>query len=198
MRFAIPDRTPLSGLLAAALLAGGCGLTRVDPQNETIRHPFYGLEEFQPADLAVVPVEDRSEDGTAPVATLRRMLYAGVADHLYSPIDLDFVDKHWVEAGFSADSLEAGGLLRVVIREWDRTLLATHGAIRVTLTAEVVDGARPDGDPLWGVTLERRIELAFDKVRLTERDLYDRAAEILAAEILRELPTRDPVPVDLR
>lgn len=212
MRDEAPERRVGRGALAATvalalpLLGAACSIPPVDPQQETVRHPYYGLEDYQPSDLAVIPVADQSDEGGVPVDVLREGLYRGLAARFYSPIDLDFVDVHWAEAGFATgapaasgadpgDAMGAGGLLRVVVRDWDRSLLGTHGVIRATVTAEILDGRRPGAAPLWGVTLERRIKLAYDQTRLDEPVLSARAARILADEILREIPVRTPGPV---
>jgi hypothetical protein len=196
---------PVTALPALLVLLAGCAaLQRSEPQEQTIRHPFYGLDEAQPADMIVLPVENASAEEDLPVDIIRREVYGGLADLLYSPVDLNFVDVRRAEAGFapdglaSADGLDAGALLRVVVREWDSSLLGTHGVIRAKLVAEVLDGADPEGDPLWGVTLERRIKLAYDQVRLDRQALYQQAAVVLGEEVLEALPARDPVPVELR
>lgn len=190
-------RSQRSRLLAAALLAalGACVIPKVRAEEETIRHPYYGLEEAQPADIAVAPVRDASSSRGAPVAAVRSALYEGLVARQYSPLELSFVDAHWSEAGFAADSLDVGGVLEVVFREWDLSLLGTHGVILAEVEARVLDGRRPGAEPLWGLTLKRRLRVANDVSRVTRTELYARAGERLADEVLRNLPLRTPDPV---
>ena len=182
----------LGASIALSVLGASCALPPGDVENQTHRYPNFGLEDSQPADMAVVPIRDLSDEGGAPVVTLRRELYQGLVAKLYSPLDLDFVDVHWVEAGFAPEGLDSGGVLEVVIQEWDTSLLGTHGSIRVSFRAEMLDGRRPGAEPLWGGHAKRRLELASDQVNLSGPALFDRAAEMVAQEILALIPPRDP------
>jgi hypothetical protein len=179
-------------LVAVPALSAACALSPKKAENQTHRYPAFGLEDSQPADIAVVPIRDLSKEGGAPVGTLREQIYRGLVPLMYSPLDLDFVDVHWVEAGFAPEALEAGGVLQITIQDWDTSLLGTHGAIQVALSAEILDGRRPGAKPLWGVQLQRRLELAHEQVNLSGPALFDRAAELLAAELLLQIPVRNP------
>ena len=178
-------------IVSALLATSSCVLPTPAAANETRPYPAFGLEDAQPADIAVVPVRDESETGGAPVGTLRRELYLGLVERLYSPLDLDYVDVHWVEAGFETAGLEAGGVLQVVIQDWDTSLLPTHGALLVSFQAEILDGRRPGAEALWGVQAKRRMELANEQVNLSGSALFERAGEILAGEILEMIPVRE-------
>lgn len=186
--FLAPSLMSASVLLATT----GCSVPQPKPQNENIRHPYYELEDAQPAEVAVVPIRDQSKEGSFPVDTLRRALYDGLATRLYTPIDLDFVDANWTEAGFDPTALQAGGVIQVVVKKWDRSLLVSHGAILTEFTVEMLDGQRPGARPLWGHTFVRRLELASERTQMTEQELFDHSAELLARQILAELPPRDP------
>ncbi len=183
---------PIALSVSGFATAAGCSLPPPKPQNENIRHPYFALEDAQPAEVAVVPVRDQSKEGGFPVIALRRALYDGLASRLYTPIDLEFVDAHWAEGGFDPTSLQAGGVVQVVVQQWDRSLLVSHGAILVELTVEMLDGDRTLARPLWGQTFRRRLEFSGERTRMTEAELYEHAAELLAKEILAVLPARDP------
>ncbi|MFT5286951.1 MAG: hypothetical protein ACI8TQ_003126 [Planctomycetota bacterium] len=191
MRTSLTAPRPLLGILFVALIAAsGCAIPIQKAQNETNRYPSFGLEKASPVDMAVLPIVDRT-GGEVPVRIIRNQLYLGLADKLYSPISLNFVDVNWVEASHDATSLDADAVLRIVIEKWDTSLISTHGALAAEIAIEILDGAAPSGDPLWGVRIRRRLEIMKGNVTLSRAEIFDRAAELVAEEILALIPARN-------
>jgi len=178
--------------LAAPLLVAGCQTTP-EPVNSTQWLARGGLERVQPADVAVAPVRDHSRQ-QAPADALREALYRGLIERLYSPLDLDYVDARWAEARFDPTQVEAEGVLQVIVTTWDPTWLSTHGDLIFALEARLLDAGRPESDPLWAVSVSRRISLQRERERAATPEEFDRAAAAaVAAEVLELLPERDPL-----
>lgn len=150
--------------------------------------PGRGLADLQPADVAVAPVRDESGNG-APVSALREACYHGLVDRLYSPVNLDYVDRDWTEAAFgSAGAAEA--VFDVVVTTWDTVHVPSRGVVRAVAEVRMLDVRDPDGEPLWGARVTRRLSLGGPD---PEGDWSAQAAGLLALEILGALPERDPV-----
>lgn len=176
-------------ILTLALVSASCAVGSVESSNETNRYPSFGLEEARPVDIAVLPIQDRS-GGEVPARTMRNELYQGLTEKLYSPISLNYVDVHWVEAKFDSSTLEADGVLQVIVEEWDTSLLATNGALNVVIQVEILDGSQPGGRPLWGSRVKRRLELVQGSVTPSRAALFEKAATLAAQEILALIPSR--------
>ena len=168
-------------LLGLALAAGACVAPRPqDPVDSTGFLPASGLDDLQPADIAVAPVDVvLLEGGDAPHEAVREALYDGLIDRLYSPLPLV-----WVDGGGERDAT-----LVVRILQWDRSKLSYDG----TITARAEARLTADGRSLWAVELTRRLNRATsgearEDVALAELS----SAQNLAREILALLPERDP------
>ncbi len=184
----------LSGLTLVSVLGfSGCAIAPGESQNETNRYPSFGLEESRPVDIAVLPVKDHT-GGLVPARTLRNQLYLGLVEKLYSPISLNYVDVNWVEAKFDSSSLQADGVLQVVVDEWDTSLLSTNGALNIVMQVEILDGGQPGGTPLWGARVKRRLELVQGSIVPSREELFEKAAVMAAQEILQLIPSRPADP----
>ncbi len=182
------DRLPLAACLLLALVScAELGSRR--EQHVTDLMPSDGLAATQPGDVAVPAVRDQSEAGGAPVQTLRRAIYRGLVTRLYSPVDLEYLDKGWTEASFG-DEAVADAILQVAVIEWDESFLDARGVVIASAEARLHDARDLSGKPLWGVTVTRRIDLTGLP---EDGDHRVWAAERLATEILAQLPERDAV-----
>jgi len=184
-------RLPLAASLLIAALA--CQTPTPVQQHATVKLPSRGLELAQPADVAVAVVRDeagpRKTAVGAPTDALRAALYEGLVERLYSPVSLDYVDKQWTEASFGGGGA-ADAVLDVVVTKWDTTHVMQRGVVLARAEARLIDADRPDAEPLWAMGVTRRLDLGGPEPR---GDWGALAAEMLASELLGELPQRDPV-----
>jgi hypothetical protein len=161
------------------------------------------LELLQPADVFVVPVSDQSAAFAAPLASLRAALYEGLADRLYSPLDLEWADTRLSELstetqesglvgiGEAGAALAADAMLEVRLLYWDEGALESDGRVGARLEARLVDPNRVE-EPLWGYRIGRVVELGAAASKRATRDvLVERVAGELARELLALLPARD-------
>ena len=174
-------------LLAVIVAASSCALPAPIAQNETNRYPSVDLERVNPVDMAVLPIVDQT-GGLVPVRLLRNELYVGLTKKFYSPLSLNFVDVNWIEASHDATALGADGVLRVIVEKWDTSLISIRGALAVEIAVEILDGAAPDAVPLWGVRIKRRLEVVNGNQKMSRTEIFDRAAELVAEEILALIP----------
>jgi hypothetical protein len=179
-------RLPIAASFLLALLA--CETPTQVPQHVTDQLPGRGLEAVQPADVAVAPVRDESGGG-APVDAVRQACYVGLVDRLYSPVSLDYVDQQWTDASFGGGGA-AEAVLEVAITKWDTTHVPQRGVVIARAEGRLIDTREPDGEPLWARGVTRRLDLGGPDPR---GDWAARAGELLAAELLAELPQRDPI-----
>lgn len=177
-------------LLAAPLLLplAACQTDNHKPQTMTDALPSRGLEDAQPADVAVAPVHDTT-GAAVPLDALRQALYGGLVDRLYSPVRLEYADRQWTDAAFGgAGAAEA--VLDVTVTKWDTTHVPQRGVVLARAEARLLDAKAPDGMPLWAVGVTRRLDLGGPN---PPAGWEAHAAELLAHEVLAELPQRDPV-----
>jgi hypothetical protein len=178
-------------LVASLLFAGACQTTAPTPQHATDKLPSAGLAAAQPADVAVAPIQDETGRavGDVPLEAVRQAIYTGLVDRLYSPVSLDYVDRQWTEASFGGAGA-ADAVLEIAITKWDTTHVAQRGVVLARAVGTLVDAKNPEGQPLWAVGITRRLDLGGPD---PTGDWRTRAAGMLAAELLAELPLRDPV-----
>lgn len=173
---------PLLFLLAA------CQAETPTPQHMTDPLPGRGLAVAQPADVAVAPVRDTSGAGV-PLEAMREALYTGLVDRLYSPVRLEYVDRQWTDAAFGAGGA-AEAVLEVTVTKWETTHVLQRGIVIGRAEARLLDAKALDGAPLWAVGVTRRLDLGGP---VPAAGWEERAAGLLAQEVLAELPERDPV-----
>ena len=175
-------------LAVFTLVACAACETTTPIQHATDNLPSAGLEQVQPADVAVAPVADLTGKG-APVDSLRSACYAGLVDRLYSPVRLEYVDKTWTDAAFGSGGA-AEAVLAIDLTKWDTTHVLARGIVIARAEARLLDVRDPEGTPLWAVGITRRLDLGQPN---PPEGWPDRAAQLLADEILTQLPERDPV-----
>lgn len=182
-----------------SLLLCACGATSTafEPTTELLIEPQSA--EHLPAVVAVMPALDRttaadpSAAGPVPVTALRAAIWKGLPSLRYAPLSLEFLDRGgWEEASVRAEQGRADALLEVSVTYWDETLLHQAGCVRVA--AEVYLFGLGGGDPLWGVRLQRKLVLPAATMPAEDAGRRDAIAALLAAELLAELPERDPLP----
>ena len=130
--------------------------------------------------------------GPPPLSTLRVAFRDGLVRRLYSPLALDYFDTNWVEAS-STEEPPPEAVLQVVVTRWDTSMLHARRALVAAADVRIHAGSDAKGEPLWGVSLSRRLELQDVGRSATRAELEERAARLFVAEALRELPERDPL-----
>jgi hypothetical protein len=206
-----PTKTVRAVALAAALAlaALGCRSTGDAPPSagavfeEALVAPdengsLAALAALQPADVYVRPVLDATASFAAPVAELRRALYEGLVERLYTPLELGWADARVAELGDAAGdvarvdaALGVDAILEVRLVAWDESALERDGLVRATVEARLLDPAAPD-QPLWGFVLGREVDVGGPSSRRATRDvLAGQVAKTLAGELLALLPMRD-------
>ena len=180
-------RLPLVAPLFLLVLSA-CQAETPVPQHMTDPLPGRGLAVAQPADVAVAPVRDTS-GADVPLEALRQALYTGLVDRLYSPVSLEYVDRQWTDASFGGGGA-AEAVLEVTVTKWDTTHVSQRGVVLARGEARLLDAKAPDGAPLWAVGVTRRLDLGGP---FPPAGWEERAAGLLAQELLAELPERDPV-----
>jgi len=148
------------------------------------------LAEVNPADVAVAPLV-LAPGVEAPAERLRGAIARGMPSRQYTPLALDFVDSRVLEASYSYGALGEEAVCLVTVHGWDERFWATGQAIEVDLELSMFDPSQPEGPALWSGRLTRTIDVT-DMVRSTvEEQLYQRAIERVAKELLAALPARD-------
>ena len=172
----------LRALLSLLFLAGACvAPMKPDEANRTEFLPASGLDQFQPADIAVAQVRVQTLDGgSAPTELLRGDLYQGLISRLYTPLTLD-----WVDGGGASDAT-----LQVRILKWDRSRLAYDGTVLARAEARLVNSK----GSLWAVDITRRLNRRTSDPNREDPNLTEASCtRDLAAELLQLLPMRDPM-----
>ncbi|MEZ5978218.1 MAG: hypothetical protein R3F34_08375 [Planctomycetota bacterium] len=194
-------------LLAASFATASCRETGTEPPEVvTFETPLVVgadaelLASVQPADVFVVPVLDETETFGTPTEGLRRAIYAGLVQRLYSPIRMEWADAVVADLAKSGAppsaqeanaALGADAFLEVRVLAWDETELESDGTVRVRLEAVLRDPADPE-HPLWGYRMGRLVDVGGVSARRATHDvLVGRAVEKAAADLLALLPQRD-------
>jgi hypothetical protein len=148
------------------------------------------LAEVNPADVAVAPLH-LGPGIRAPTERLRSAIARGLPSRQYTPLALDFVDSRVLEASYSYGALGEEAVCQVTVHRWDERFWDTGQAIEVDIEMSMFDPGQPEGPALWTGRLTRTIDVT-DMVRSTvEEQLYQRALERIAKELLAALPERD-------
>ena len=166
--------------------------------------PSTRLGEHPPIDVAVAPVANMTgtSDGSLPAGELREAFWWKLVDQRYSPLALDFVDKHVVDAAYKSGAPGEQAVLLVQVEKWDTSLWETHNVISVKLTAHLVDAAdgsgaagRSGAGDLWTGKVDQRFDFGSDAEKFTtEAARMTWACRQIAAAVLARLPARQPKP----
>lgn len=187
---------PLSLLIACATLLSACqGLSRNVEANRFESLGGAGLEVRQPADIALAPLRNQSGRGEVPLEGLRSAFQGELVRRLYSPLGLAFVDAHWDEASF-AGAPPPDALLMIAITGWDESGLRSRGVLKAEAELRLYEGGSPEGPLLWGGRVARRVDLNLSEGQVgLLKELRPKAIKAFAAQVLAELPERDPTAV---
>lgn len=164
------------------------------------------LSERNPNDIAVLPVEDGTEDGQVGRLTslMRQVLQRQLPERFYAPLNQRVVD-----AALSNISRAAGetalspaylkkvaghakedAVLAVRIDRWDESTLLIDYRVRFQLQAAL---AGADGELLWHGTLSGEIKAGGEGAAPRDREAMSRScAELAMVELLNHLQPRHP------
>ena len=119
------------------------------------------IETVSPVDIAVAPLIDLTEvlPTHIPEEDLRTAFARALVKRRYTPLHLDYVDRHVVDAAYAPGAAGEDAVLVISVEEWDDSLWDIHYALNVTLEAVVIDPDAPSGAELWKARVSRR----FDK-----------------------------------
>lgn len=192
-------RRRLAAMGALAWLVGGlapaCHVTP-DPPQRYVEVLYRGtLEEAQPNDVVVPPVQNTSGEPQVPEGVLRAAFVRTLAKRRYAPLALEYVDRQVIEASYPPGSLGEQAVLQVEVRKWDTSRFSSHAVIDVEIEAWMLDADQPGRAELWGARIARSIDLSTDTARYASaRLLFESVCDDLAADLLEAMPARSPQP----
>jgi hypothetical protein len=199
-----PTTQRTAPLLVTILMLAACQVARPPGPISTMR-PEPELATLNPADIAVLPVEDAVPG--APLKSLTRhmelKLHEGLLDRAYSPISpakVNAVVAAESEGGRSPSLAELKGkfledaLLVTKVTQWDEKSMFSDGRVRVAAEVKLLDSGTLAN--LWSGSYELEVKLPAgsssvrDPVSLRE-EVINRFVPSLLAELPRRQPTRD-------
>ena len=153
------------------------------------------LAERNPADVAVLPVVNKTGNTAVPLNVIRHTFYKGLVERRYSPINLEFVDRKVVDASYQPGALQEDAALKIYLTEWDDSSWETHRRIGIAADVFLLDSRPIDANQeLWGWRVRQEISVAADQARYAlEEDLIKLAIQRYTDEVLGGLPLRDPL-----
>lgn len=163
------------------------------------------LAAVNPADIAVLPVEDGTAGGRASylLESMRQVLMRGLTEKLYSPLRPSLVDaavkaepRSAAESALTPGYLKriAGkatedGVLAVRISQWDETPLLTDKKVRFQIEAVLASGN--GGEVLWKGSLTGEAKAGGLGAAPRDREAMARScAELAMLELLNHLRPR--------
>ena len=164
------------------------------------------LARRNPADIAVLPVEDGTRDKTATrhADVMRQALMEGLIRQMYSPLSAAAVDaalsEHPLPAGSTivtpavlqsaSGHCDEDATLAVRIEQWDESGLLRDA--RTRFQAQAVLGA-PDGTVLWSGSVSGEVKAGGHGPAPRDPDTRGRSCAMLAMEaLIGNLPRRSP------
>ncbi len=191
LAFRVPRFFTLGSLLLAL---GGCKSQTPSVELAPVQGESDLLLRRQPADIAVAPVQNLTEDEGAPTDLLRECLAQALVEKLYSPLDLEYVDGNWIESSFRGTPAP-DGLLVVSLKRWDTSRLFSVGRVEAAADVYLYEGGSAAGTLYWGTPVECSIDLSDGRgvPRGPFSALVPEAARRFAIQALSMLPKRDPL-----
>jgi hypothetical protein len=177
-----------SFITAALVLLPACETTPTPVGIGTRGEGAVKIMEAAPIDIAVLPVVNNAGKDV-PAKVLRGSFQQGLVERHYSPLALEYVDRHISEASYSPGASQEQAVCTIEIATWDMSLWEMHNALKVGLVVRIVDAS--SGAELWKGSVDQRFDLGREIENLpTETQRIQRACDILATEVLQKLPIR--------
>ncbi len=153
-----------------------------------------GLDELQPADIALLPIRNQSANRSVPLEALRADFQNGLVERLYSPLDFAFVDAKEAAAPPGGAAAGPDATMVVAVTHWDPSRLTGSGVLAAAAEVRLYEGDGTHGPLIFGVALRRNIDLDPRQVGgAMMRDRLPEAIRRFAQEALALLPERDPL-----
>jgi hypothetical protein len=167
--------------LLLAFLAGACGTPR-DPLPDQVFGPptlASDFDEVRPVQVIVEKVEAAGIPD-APLDAVRKAFYLALIERLYAPLKLD------VDPALIPEDPRLGRLI-VRLTGWDRSRIGPNGTILATGEALLSVGE----NTVWQTTFtDLRLRCCVPERKLTTKQADARAASVLGARVMRELPIK--------
>jgi hypothetical protein len=155
------------------------------------------LKSVNPCEVAVLRVENRTQQTGLPLDALRKHFHEGLVERHYSPLALAFVDKHYTggaaaEASYVPGASQEHAVLKIVLTGWDDKLWKSHARLVVDADVWLLDASATAGsEPLWGGHVSRTMDMArLREFTAGDGPLLDRTMEDFADQVLASLPAR--------
>jgi hypothetical protein len=179
----------ISSLTTALVLAvAACGTTPTPVGIGTKGEGATKIMAAAPIDIAVLPVVNNAR-ANVPAKVLRGSFQQGLVERRYSPLSLEYVDRHITEASYNPGASQEQAVCTIEVAKWDTSLWEMHNALKVDIVVRIVDAA--SGNELWKGSVNQRFDMGHDIENLaTETQRIQRACDILAEEMLQKLPLR--------
>ncbi len=191
-------------LVALLSLTAACQTTNPVLVEATFA-PTPAFSTHSPADVAVLPIEDGTGDGTVQrhLVFIRQEIMRQLPDRLFSPLATTVVDAglRTAPAAPGGESILAPTVLKGLVghsaedavfalrvERWDESLLLVDRRLRFQFQAAFV--AR-DGQPLWNGTIHGEVKAGGLGAAPRDRDGMARSCgELAIREMLQRLPQR--------
>lgn len=164
------------------------------------------LLERNPTDIAVLPVEDGTQDHQVArlCEAMRQVVERGLVDRLYTPLKTRIVDASMgrdepakAETNLSpsylkrvAGKAQEDAVLAVRIDRWDESQMLVDDRVRFQVSAAL---AGSDGLLLWQGNLSGTVKAGGEGAAPRDREAMARScAELAMTELLKHLPQRQP------
>jgi hypothetical protein len=195
----IARRSPMRPLVTVACLVSlalGCQDLPHRPRGHDVQVVgAQGLSQVNPNDIAIAPVEVADADAVVPEQELRTAFQKALIERRYSPLALEEVDRHVIDAAYRAGELREDAVLQIVIDRWDTSLWNTSDQIDAAVSVRLLDARGTAGAPLWEAKLERILH-AYEAPGGSTSTLpvLQRICDRFAGDLLAALPLRQAVP----
>ena len=185
----------LSLAILTTLAISACQQLPTVPGREVTVLEVGALEQLNPNDIVVAPIEYAEEGVTSPERALRTAFVRGLVKRRYAPLSLDYVDERVTEASFPRSAVQADAVAQIIVRDWDQSLWEVRRALIVDLELRMLDPADPLGTSLWAGNLSKRFDFADREIEFAaEVDLFQAALNEIASDLLSVMPARRTEP----
>jgi hypothetical protein len=155
-------------------------------------HSSVDLSVKSPLEIAVVPIVNEAGKDV-PTSKLRASFQRALVGRRYSPLALEFVDKHVTDASYSPGASDEQAVLEIKVLHWDMSQLDARQVVTAHIQVRLIDAA--GGADLWTGKVDQRFEFGSDMDGLTTDAARTQAiCERIAGDMLENLPVRNPRP----
>ena len=190
------DRTAPLFLVALASIGlfAACESTKAPRGLDNPNLIVGSLNQVNPLDIVVLPIVNSTGRDGLPLAQLRQSFQAGLVRQKYSPLSLDYVDAHVVEAAYKPGELKEQAILQLSINGWDDSQWQSLSRLHIEAEINLLDSQKADPrQPLWGGKVDRYIDLSREMPGIPNATVaMNMAIERFTQDVLSSLPPRNP------